>query len=97
VLLWPVVAGTVWVDLLVVGSLQESQALGTIELGSQREWLCVGMIALGGTISAMGMAPCFGLLGAKLLWVVEFLGEQPVTALLFSRGGLSWFGGGREP
>jgi phosphatidylglycerol---prolipoprotein diacylglyceryl transferase len=34
-----------------------------------------------------------GLLGAKLLWVVEFLGEQPVTALLFSRGGLSWFGG----
>ncbi len=34
-----------------------------------------------------------GLLGAKLLWVVEFFGEQPVTALLFSRGGLSWFGG----
>ena len=34
-----------------------------------------------------------GLVGAKLLWTVEFLGEQPVTNLLFSRGGLSWFGG----
>lgn len=34
-----------------------------------------------------------GLLGAKLLWTVEFLGEQPVRDLLFSRGGLSWFGG----
>jgi phosphatidylglycerol---prolipoprotein diacylglyceryl transferase len=34
-----------------------------------------------------------GLVGAKLLWTVEFLDEQPVTDLLFSRGGLSWFGG----
>ena len=34
-----------------------------------------------------------GLVGAKLLWTVEFLGEQPLTDLLFSRGGLSWFGG----
>lgn len=34
-----------------------------------------------------------GLAGAKLLWTVEFIGEQPVTDLLFSRGGLSWFGG----
>ena len=34
-----------------------------------------------------------GLVGAKLLWTVEFLGEQPFTDLLFSRGGLSWFGG----
>lgn len=34
-----------------------------------------------------------GLAGAKLLWTVEFLGEQPVTDLPFSRGGLSWFGG----
>lgn len=34
-----------------------------------------------------------GLIGAKLLWTVEFIGEQPVTELLFSRGGLSWFGG----
>jgi len=34
-----------------------------------------------------------GLLGAKLLWTLEFSGEAPVTDLLFSRGGLSWFGG----
>ena len=34
-----------------------------------------------------------GLLGAKLLWTVEFSGTQPLTDLLFSRGGLSWFGG----
>jgi phosphatidylglycerol:prolipoprotein diacylglycerol transferase len=34
-----------------------------------------------------------GFLGAKLLWTVEFLGQQPVTDLLFGRGGFSWFGG----
>ncbi len=34
-----------------------------------------------------------GLAGAKLLWTIEFMGDQPVTDLLFSRGGLSWFGG----
>src|SRR5215217_6840805 len=34
-----------------------------------------------------------GIVGAKLLWVFEHLGEEPFTSLLFSRGGLSWFGG----
>lgn len=34
-----------------------------------------------------------GLIGAKLLWTLEFSREAPVTHLLFSRGGLSWFGG----
>jgi len=34
-----------------------------------------------------------GLAGAKALWVVEHLGEEPFTDLLFSRGGMSWFGG----
>ena len=34
-----------------------------------------------------------GLIGAKLLWTLEFSGETPVTELLFSRAGLSWFGG----
>jgi phosphatidylglycerol:prolipoprotein diacylglycerol transferase len=34
-----------------------------------------------------------GLVGAKVLWTIEFSGEAPVTDLLFSRGGLSWFGG----
>ncbi|HLK47555.1 MAG TPA: prolipoprotein diacylglyceryl transferase [Bryobacteraceae bacterium] len=34
-----------------------------------------------------------GLIGAKLLYVAEHLGEDPFFSLLFSRGGLSWFGG----
>jgi phosphatidylglycerol:prolipoprotein diacylglycerol transferase len=34
-----------------------------------------------------------GLIGAKVLWTIEFSGEQPIADLLFSRGGLSWFGG----
>jgi phosphatidylglycerol:prolipoprotein diacylglycerol transferase len=34
-----------------------------------------------------------GLIGAKLLYVVEHFGEQPVAAALVSRGGMSWFGG----
>ena len=34
-----------------------------------------------------------GMAGAKALWVVEHLGEGPLSDLVFSRGGLSWFGG----
>jgi phosphatidylglycerol:prolipoprotein diacylglycerol transferase len=34
-----------------------------------------------------------GLAGAKLLWVAEHLGEEPVIDLFLSRGGMSWFGG----
>ncbi len=34
-----------------------------------------------------------GLLGAKLLWTIEHLGEAPALDLLLSRGGMSWFGG----
>jgi phosphatidylglycerol:prolipoprotein diacylglycerol transferase len=34
-----------------------------------------------------------GLVGAKLLWTVEHAGEARLTDLLFSRGGLSWYGG----
>jgi phosphatidylglycerol:prolipoprotein diacylglycerol transferase len=41
--------------------------------------------AIGGVIG--------GLVGAKVLWTIEFSGRQPLGALLFSRGGLSWFGG----
>jgi phosphatidylglycerol:prolipoprotein diacylglycerol transferase len=31
--------------------------------------------------------------GAKLLWVCEHFGEDRLSPLVFSRGGLSWFGG----
>ena len=34
-----------------------------------------------------------GLLGAKVLWSIEHLGDGPLTELLLSRGGMSWFGG----
>ena len=34
-----------------------------------------------------------GFVGAKLLWVTEHQGEEPILSLLLSRGGLSWFGG----
>jgi phosphatidylglycerol:prolipoprotein diacylglycerol transferase len=34
-----------------------------------------------------------GLLGAKVVWAIEFARTAPFLSLLFSRGGLSWFGG----
>lgn len=34
-----------------------------------------------------------GLAGAKVIWTLEFMGEAPISDLLFSRGGLSWYGG----
>ena len=34
-----------------------------------------------------------GMAGAKLLWVLEHLGEGPTLDLILSRGGMSWFGG----
>jgi phosphatidylglycerol---prolipoprotein diacylglyceryl transferase len=42
----------------------------------------------------VGWAGVFGgLLGAKLLYVGEHLGSEPLLILLTSRGGMSWFGG----
>jgi phosphatidylglycerol:prolipoprotein diacylglycerol transferase len=34
-----------------------------------------------------------GLVGAKLLWAIEHAGQEPLLALILSRGGMSWFGG----
>ncbi len=34
-----------------------------------------------------------GLIGAKLLYVAEHAGQEPLLALLTDRGGMSWFGG----
>ena len=34
-----------------------------------------------------------GLIGAKLVWAIEFRDDAPFLSLLLSRGGLSWFGG----
>jgi len=60
-------------------------------------WIFGRELARSGLPSSAGdaaMAGVFGgLLGAKLLWVAEHLGEEPFRDLLFSRGGMSWFGG----
>jgi phosphatidylglycerol---prolipoprotein diacylglyceryl transferase len=60
-------------------------------------WVFGRELATSGLPSAgtdAAMAGVFGgLLGAKLLWVVEHLGDEPFRDLLFSRGGMSWFGG----
>lgn len=34
-----------------------------------------------------------GLVGAKVLWTIEHADSGPIADLLFSRGGLSWYGG----
>jgi phosphatidylglycerol---prolipoprotein diacylglyceryl transferase len=34
-----------------------------------------------------------GVVGAKLLWVAEHLGDEPLRGLILSRAGMSWFGG----
>ena len=34
-----------------------------------------------------------GLIGAKLLYAVEHMAEEPFLSLLLSRAGMSWFGG----
>ena len=56
-----------------------------------RELVRSGLPASAGDAAMAGVFG--GLVGAKLLWVVEHLGEEPFRDLLFSRGGMSWFGG----
>ena len=56
-----------------------------------RELKRSGLPEDGWNAAAAGMIG--GLVGAKVIWAIEFSGSAPITALLFSRGGLSWFGG----
>ena len=44
-------------------------------------------------LDAAALGVLGGLAGAKLLWTIEHMGDAPFSALLLSRGGLSWFGG----
>jgi phosphatidylglycerol---prolipoprotein diacylglyceryl transferase len=44
-------------------------------------------------IDAAVIGVAAGLIGAKLLFVAEHAGEEPLRALLFARAGLSWYGG----
>jgi phosphatidylglycerol:prolipoprotein diacylglycerol transferase len=63
----------------------------------------LGLWVLSREVRARGLPPAAadpavwgllgGLLGAKLLFVAEHVGQAPILALLLDRGGLSWFGG----
>lgn len=57
----------------------------------RRELLAAGLPIEASDAAVWGLAG--GLLGAKLLWVAEHLGEEPFGSLLVARGGLSWYGG----
>lgn len=56
-----------------------------------RELTRSGLPAEGSNAAMAGVLG--GLAGAKLLWALEFSGSAPFASLIFSRGGLSWFGG----
>ncbi|HEX6212692.1 MAG TPA: prolipoprotein diacylglyceryl transferase family protein, partial [Methylomirabilota bacterium] len=57
----------------------------------QRELRRSGLPPSAADAALWGLAGGFA--GAKLLWVAEHAGEAPLADLLFSRGGLSWYGG----
>jgi phosphatidylglycerol:prolipoprotein diacylglycerol transferase len=57
----------------------------------RRELRLSGLPVEAGDVALIGVLA--GLAGAKLLWVLEHLGEEPATSLLLSRAGMSWFGG----
>jgi len=44
-------------------------------------------------VDAALVAVLGGLVGAKVVWAIEFRDVAPFLSLIFSRGGLSWFGG----
>lgn len=56
-----------------------------------RELLRSGLPANGVDAALVGVVG--GLVGAKVIWAIEFRHDAPFLSLLLSRGGLSWFGG----
>jgi len=56
-----------------------------------RELVRSGLAADGTDAALIGVVG--GLVGAKLIWAIEFRHTAPFISLLLSRGGLSWFGG----
>jgi phosphatidylglycerol---prolipoprotein diacylglyceryl transferase len=88
--MYPVLFRIGEVDITSFGVLVAIGALAGLWI-LQRELKRSGLPA--GALDAGLAGVVGGLAGAKLLWVLEHLGEEPVVALLFSRGGMSWFGG----
>ena len=56
-----------------------------------RELTRSGLSASGVDAALIGVIG--GLVGAKVIWAIEFRHDAPFLSLLLSRGGLSWFGG----
>ena len=56
-----------------------------------RELVRSGLAADGTDAALIGVLG--GLVGAKIIWAIEFRHTAPFLSLLLSRGGLSWFGG----
>ena len=84
--------------LLRVGSFDVTSFGVLVALGAlvglwlfRRELRLSGLPGEAADVAAIGVLA--GLAGAKLLWVFEHLGEEPAASLLFSRAGMSWFGG----
>jgi phosphatidylglycerol:prolipoprotein diacylglycerol transferase len=85
-------------DLFQVGSFEVTTFGAMVAVGAlvglwlfdrELRWSRLPQDALNG--AALGVAA--GLFGAKLLFVFEHRGEEPLVSLLTSRAGLSWFGG----
>ena len=84
--------------LFHVGSFQITSFGVMVALGAllgllllRRELTEAGLDAAAGVDAAL-IGVLGGLAGAKLLYVIEHL-DEGLTATLFSRGGMSWFGG----
>lgn len=81
--------------------------IGSFELSSFGVMVAIGVVAglwlMRRELAARGLplqssdaavwAVLGGLVGAKLLYAAEHAAEAPLATLLFSRGGMSWFGG----
>jgi phosphatidylglycerol:prolipoprotein diacylglycerol transferase len=85
-------------DLITIGSFTITTFGALVALGTivglwlfSREVQRAGLPASAVDAALAGIMG--GLLGAKLLFVAEHFGEEPLAGLLFARGGLSWYGG----
>ncbi len=88
--MYPVLFSIGGLEITSFGVLVALGALAGVSL-FRRELLRSGLPE--GAVDGAVVGVIAGLAGAKLLWVFEHLGEEPFASLLFSRGGLSWFGG----
>lgn len=77
-------------ELTTFGALVAIAAL--VALWIFHRELTRGSLPESGTDAAL-LGVLGGLAGAKLIWAIEFRHDAPFLSLLFSRGGLSWFGG----